>query len=173
MGNPNSVAEEIQWLSKLAGIECFKWKHKIIARAVLDPIVVVPKKVNGFQVPENFTWVVTYIECRTFPLPVLNDPTQGVGDFRSELFDENGQTTAYLTDNGVKMMASIPTTGFFNRPVLFAFSQKHNIEFWILRGLASLPGSLWVHTVINGYLTVGKAQDCLAHYLTDIQQGEA
>jgi len=162
------IAEEIDYLARLSGTPCADWKHTLISSKVDDPVTLTPKAIWSYTVPDNATWVMCCFLLRS--LPPVNDPSLTVDDWRSDDFDANGLTLAYIAVNGSPInVHTLGTFGIFNKPLLLAFAAKSLVQMFVQRDASSVAPNAVVHSCAHGYLTKTEAYSRLSENLTTIE----
>jgi len=147
----NFVPEEIYFVSALSGIRCADLKHVLLGAKVDSPEDDTPTALFSYQVPENFTLLITEISLRSIPVPL--EAELGDGDWRADDYDASGTAKAYIQVNGVPVTTPEASAFMlFNRPLLMAFDGGATIEIIIVRGAAALPTLETINLALSGYL---------------------
>ena len=169
-----SIAEEINFLSKLSGIRCDGFKHTLVSSKFSYPDEDTAQTIFTFTPPDNFAWIVTHIFFRS--LPPINDPSLTVagtssGDFRSDDFDVSGLTKSWITVAGSPIVAqnAITSFSFFNKPLLLVFASGKAVAILSQRPALSVAPAQIVHLAVSGYLAPPTAVDCLTNNVTAIE----
>jgi hypothetical protein len=167
-----SVPQEIHFISQIACVECSSLKHMIISANEEDLTAVTPVAILSYTPPSKMAWIVTRINLRTLN-PSLYLAGTPAGDFRSDDYDWNGLTNAWITVAGSPLIAENAVVSFalFNKPVLLAFAGGKEIQIIVQRDAASLPTDPFqVQVAVHGYLAPGNALSYIMPNLTSIEQ---
>lgn len=164
------VAEEMHFLAQLAGCtRCEELKHLVIGAKI--PVTAddsAPQELLTYDVPPNFTLIVTRVGFRSVPEP--DDAALTVGDWRSDDFDASGNAQAFFTVNDTPVTSTIASTFIlFNNPVLFCFKGGDHVGISIQRFAADPPPTFVAQLAVNAYLAPASAYDRLTNNLTQIE----
>jgi len=144
-----SVAKEIHYLSRLTGVDCPQFRHTLISAKVNATLATA--RIWAYTVPNNSTWLMCFFFLRS--LPPVNAASLTVGDWRSDDFDANGLSKAYITVNGAPLNTqNLSTFGLFNKPLLLAFAGNAFIEVVVSRNALSVAPNEVIHSCAHGYL---------------------
>lgn len=149
-----SIAEEVYYLSQLAGVGCDEFAHQLYTTKIQFLANGVAQVIASFTVPQNSLFICTFIGLRTFP--TYNDAqlvAAGGGDYRSDDLDVNGTAQAWLRVNAATIMpiTAVPFA-FTNRPVFFLFPADRLVELVATKVNATQPNIEEVHTTFHGYI---------------------
>lgn len=164
--SPTSKTEEFELLAAGLNLQ-MQWGILPVSKALLS-----------YNPPENLTWIVTYIFLRSMnPTDYLGGTP--FGDMRSDDFDWNGFTTAWLTvkNKPIFAEAGIVSFGLFNKPLLLAFQGGQRVKLTVQRALLPTPSlpeeAFQVHVAMHGYLAPANALSALSDNVTRIEQKTA
>jgi hypothetical protein len=163
-----TIPEEKYFLAQLAQCSpCDDFQHLIIGGKIGVTAVLIPQVLLTYVVPENSTLIITRLGFRSIPVP--NDASLTVGDWRSDDFDASGKAQAFISVNGTPATTTIASTFLlFNRPVLFCFKAGVTVTVSVVRFAADPPPTFVAELALNCYLASPNMFDLLSNNITVI-----